>query len=377
MPSSQSTPRSQSKSTNNPNESTAKTSHRKSSAYHGDFEQHLVDHGIYPADYDFPDDRDSSRPNNEDEILHRLNQSRSSLSPSRFSDDAFRVFVRTNARASTEARVMSTGFPIIAGEANAHSAENLAFGNLEPLTDGTLVDAKPDFYDGAPPAQIDRRVRADLSSYIIPSTQRQAPALPNFFAEAKGPKGSAVVAKRQACYDGAIGARGIHQLRSFQATNANTIFDNNAYTITSTYHDGLLKIYTSHPTQSTDPGHPPEYHMSQLRAFALTDTAATFREGLSAFRNARDWAKDQRDHLIAAANDRITSMPRETSTVESSFDSPLNESTDEMVARDSETSADELSHNVPEGSLLSEKRRKRGHSDRLSQLDTETHPRKR
>jgi hypothetical protein len=59
------------------------------------------------------------------------------------------------------------------------------------------------------------------------------------------------MAKRQACYDSALGARDIHELRSI-GIDATTAYDNNAYTITSTYHDGQLKMYTIHPAQPKD-----------------------------------------------------------------------------------------------------------------------------
>jgi hypothetical protein len=90
---------------------------------------------------------------------------------------------------------MRTAFPIISGKAGIHNEGDLVFVNLEPLTDGTLVDAKPDYYDGAHPEQIDKQIREQLASVIIPSTLQHAPCLPNLFAEGKGPDGSAAVAK--------------------------------------------------------------------------------------------------------------------------------------------------------------------------------------
>lgn len=76
---------------------------------------------------------------------------------------------------------MSDIFPMFQGTARIPSAKNIVFGNLEPLVDSNLVDARPDFYDGARP------IREELGSYITPTTQEQAPVLPNFFTEAKGP----------------------------------------------------------------------------------------------------------------------------------------------------------------------------------------------
>ena len=125
------------------------------------------------------------------------------------------------------------------------------------------------------------------------------------------------MAKRQACFDGALGARGIHKPRSFEA-DPTLVYDKNAYTITSTYHDGQLKMYTVYPTQSTDPKDSPEYYITQLGGWALTGSIGQFREGTSAFRNARDWAKEQRDGLVAAANGRVIGIPKDTSTSEPS-----------------------------------------------------------
>ena len=58
--------------------------------------------------------------------------------------------------------------------------------------------------------------------------------------------------------------------------------------------------------------------MTQLRGWLLTDTPGTLRQGVGAFRNARDWAEEQRDRLIASANGRVIEMPRDASTLEPS-----------------------------------------------------------
>ncbi|KAL9123877.1 MAG: hypothetical protein Q9217_006736 [Psora testacea] len=375
MPSNQSRSRTQSKSRNTLDNSTAKTTTsktKKTSPYDPNFEQNLIDNSVYPDDYDFPDGRDPPKPNNENEILDRLGRPRPSLSPSQLPEKAFRSFKQKNSRALNEDAVMAEVFPMIQGNAHIPSAKNIAFGNLEPLTHGNLVDAKPDSYDGAPPAQIHRRIREELGSYITPSTQQQAPALPNFFTEVKGPDGSAAVAKRQACYNGALGARAVQKL---QGLGQEPIYDNNAYTITSTYHDGTLKIYTVHSTQAADLEDSHEYHMTQLRSFATTDTPESFRQGVGAFRNARDWTKEQRDKFIAAANGRLIDMPMEASTLGSSSHS-MSQSTTEPVFLESETSADELSQDVIQGPSLFHKRLKREPEKRSSKSDLRTRPKK-
>lgn len=107
--------------------------------------------------------------------------------------------------------------PIIEGDIKdaKYVSGGIPFINLDHLTDGTLIPSNPDIYYGARPEQLNRRVRDELSSYIIPLTQTDLPVAPNFFLAVKGPDGSAAVAKRQASYDGALGARGIHILRSY------------------------------------------------------------------------------------------------------------------------------------------------------------------
>jgi hypothetical protein len=178
-------------------DSTVKTTTSKTkriSPYDPNFEQHLIDYYIFPDDYDFPDGRDPPKPSNQTEILDVLKNRRRSLSPSRFDEAAFRSFKQRNPRALNEDDVMSYVFPVIQGNFQIPCARNLEFGNLDPLTAGNVVDAKPDCYDGAQPAQIDLRICEELGPYITPSTQRHASALPSFFTEAKGCDGSIAVA---------------------------------------------------------------------------------------------------------------------------------------------------------------------------------------
>ena len=234
-----------------------------------------------------------------------LARPRRSLSPSRFPREAFLQFEKTNTKASSENTVMSKAFPIIAGTANIPSEQNILFGNLEDLTDGTITQAKPDFYDGSRPAELDQHIREKLGPYIVPSTNTTAPCLPNFFTEGEGPNGNVLAFMRQALYDGALGARGVHELRSY--IGAERLYDNNSYTISSSYHGatGSLRLDTIHPTPSTKPNRKYEFRMTKLGIWSMTDKSDTFRRGATAFRNARDWAKQKREELMAAANGKV------------------------------------------------------------------------
>ena len=311
---------------------------RRTSAYDPAFKQHLIDHGVYPAGHDGP--RNVQEPDNFQEIHARLAVPRASLSPSRFSREEFWDFTEKNENALTEDTVMSKAFPVIAGTARISSQQNLLFGNLKDLTDGSITKAKPDFYDGTRPAELDKQIRARLGPYIVPSTNTSQPCLPNFFTEGKGENASAAVSKLQALYDGALGARGIHELRSY--IDEEPLYDENAYTITSTYHGdtGDLTIYSMHPTLSKNPSNPIEYRMTQLRGWKMTDTLDTFREGATALRNAREWAQEKRKDVIAAANGKL--LDTDSPELDSSTHNSLSPSTNEAVDPASDTSTDEL-----------------------------------
>ncbi|PVH68989.1 hypothetical protein DL98DRAFT_522428 [Cadophora sp. DSE1049] len=284
---------------------------KRSSAYDKDFEQHYVDHRVYPEGYDYGDRCPTPEPRF-DGLDQRLLQPRPSLSPSHFPDSAFRDYKRKNARVISEGKVMNTVFPIISGDADIPNEGNLQFTRLESMTGCVTVDPRPDFYDGARFEDIDREVREELGPYIIPTGHLAAPVAPNFFMEAKAPSGGADVAKRQAMQDGAYGARAMHSLQSY--SEGKPVYDGNAYTITSTYHTGLLRLYATHPTAG--PENSPEYHMTQINGWDLTNNPDTFRQGVTAFRNARDWAQEQRDALINAANRKARSTNPEPTRTE-------------------------------------------------------------
>ncbi|KAF3484266.1 uncharacterized protein GIQ15_03590 [Arthroderma uncinatum] len=294
----------------------------------------MVDHGVYPDGYEYPDGRLPAMPNNWDEINQKLAQPRPSLSPSKFSESEFRQFKRADTTASKEKSVATSVVPAIDGDIGDPKCVggDYPFGNLASLTDGTLANAKPDHFFGARPEQLKPKIRNKLNNFIILLTQDSLPITLNFFLEAKGPNGSPAVATRQACYNGALGARGIHKLQSYKQDEP--VFDNKAYTITSTYLAGTLKLYTTHPTAPRESDGRPEYIMSQLKGWSMTSDSETFQKGATAYRNTRDWAKEQRDGFIKSANERHTQAPSE---LLSSEREPTSEPT--VVLEDSDTSA--------------------------------------
>ncbi len=311
----------------------------KSSAYDRDFEQKCIDHGIYMPG-------DDIEPRNWQEVQDILARSRPSLSPSQFSDGAFKRFRKIEAEARNEIDVITEALTIILGEKrrNYPSAGDVTFRNMDDMAPDVFKKPKPDLYWGARPEQIDRRVRQDLNHQIVPSTKDTYPAAPNLFLEAKGPDGSAAKKTIQAWYGGAIGARAMHALQGYG--QAEPTYESKAYAYSSTYRDGTLKMYSHHPAQPSRPGESPQYHMTQLRSLALTDSAQTFRQGVGAFRNARDLAREQREMLI----DRANAVARAQSTDTMSFDDSNSQDTVTSLRGrliDSDTSTDELALDHP------------------------------
>ncbi|KAK4107609.1 hypothetical protein N656DRAFT_772451 [Canariomyces notabilis] len=174
----------------------------------------------------------------------------------------------------------------------------------------------------------------NLNKLIVPTRHASAPVAPNFFLETKGPSGGADVALRQALHDGAIGARAMHSLQNYGAEEPT--FDGNAYTYSSTYHagTGTLQLYAHHVAPPTAPDGRPEYHMSQIEAYALTGSRKRFVEGATAFRNARDMARRHRDGFIQSANARARQTDAEAP--------PEAESSSAVTEQDEDSISDEF-----------------------------------
>jgi hypothetical protein len=80
-----------------------------------------------------------------------LTELKPSLSPSRFFKGAFNNFRKKANRAINEVDVIAKAFPILKDNNDVPFNMKRTFANLVSLTDGTIVDAQPDFYYGARP----------------------------------------------------------------------------------------------------------------------------------------------------------------------------------------------------------------------------------
>ncbi len=64
---------------------------------------------------------------------------------------------------------MRNVIPLLTGNANIPNEGHLPFTNLDSLTDNTTVNPVPDFFDGARPGELERKVREELDRIIVPS----------------------------------------------------------------------------------------------------------------------------------------------------------------------------------------------------------------
>ncbi|KAI9041906.1 uncharacterized protein KD926_006243 [Aspergillus affinis] len=244
---------------------------------------------VLPSCYWYGKTEEENEPENLAEI-RRLATPRPDLSLSGFSAEDFKKVETAYCTAFKRWELSASAIPFIEGYNPQDAGGGTLFNNLALPTEDTSTQTKPDIYNGARRGRLDQKIRKDLKNLIIPSPKDGLPVPPNFFMEAQGDPGDPNVAKRQACFYGALGARGIQALRSYQPgkSHCETVYDNRVYTITAAYIDGVLSLFAHHLKGPTDQVKRPTCFMVPLKSFLLMESLESFREGATAYRNARD-----------------------------------------------------------------------------------------
>ena len=286
------------------------TTSTTTSAYDKNFAQILRDHFI---DIDV----DANPPDNLKFWSERVEQPRAELSNMNFTIDDHRKWVHELLRAKGEPQVMSMVFPMIIGAHKTNYPYDMdrICNNWAPLLDVNILSPKPDYYNGHSAGPENVGIRRALDKFIVPSTTDGAPFLANFFVEVKAGTGSLDIATRQACHDGALGARGMQKLQMLADSRKVEIFDKMAYTVSGVFLKGNLELYAHHITQPDGPGSQFHYHMTLLGQWGIRGSARSFRDGAAALRNAADVAFEFREQFIKAANQRLARASREGGTV--------------------------------------------------------------
>lgn len=276
------------------------TPNRDPGPYDINFQQHLADCRILYLTFDTLRVGPLPRPDNIKDIIRTVGRKRSP-SLNKIKRSFHESFMDADALAKTKADLLANVIPRLEGEAvgSHRTGSGIPFTNLEPLTHEILPVAQPDLFYGAPPEDIPEELRAALYHKIFPSTDEGVPVAPNFFLSVASHGGEHATATRQACYHGALGARGIQSLQSFKQPEPD--WYNKAYTLTSTYHRGRFEMYAVHLTPPLAPGHPPGYAMTPVGSWDMVGSPTRFRRAMMAWRNGRDWAQKQRDEIIKLA----------------------------------------------------------------------------
>ena len=95
---------------------TKTTTRTTTSAYSRNFQQHMIEYGVYDYRYTYPNGQRTPKPNNLNEIMERLIRPRRSLSPSRFTETDYREVEQADADADNETPVTTGVIPLIEGK---------------------------------------------------------------------------------------------------------------------------------------------------------------------------------------------------------------------------------------------------------------------
>ncbi len=269
-------------------------------SYDRNFGLHLTEYEIHE------DDSHLTKPNNWNELRSMLVRPRQIIPSSESYDGQYQAFLQANRESRDNDDVKKKITPIIRGSSQFGSDKGHPFLNMNDITNGGIVKVQPDFYDGVQHySSLEKKMYAELGHFIRPLVAKTTPVVvPNFFGVFRSEDTKASEVEVLARYSGAIGARGIHRLRSFGVEDQETVYDNKAYTISATYSNGVLTFYAHRLIAPSVRGGRDRYRMTLIVATLLASSPGDFRKGVEAFRNAREWAREKRDELVAAANAR-------------------------------------------------------------------------
>ncbi|KAG6363818.1 hypothetical protein INS49_008921 [Diaporthe citri] len=325
---------------------TTTTTSTRSGPYHRGFSQHLLDHNIFPVEYESLDGKEPEPPDNMGEIEFELGTIRA-LEPA---DDFRRLRTRYRQVSNEDDALKLLDF--LQGDNVALLRSHVIrqkqkMSNLAPLTDGNIVPGNPDRAYGAPATELDKSIRLELDDLVVPTCDKDF-ICPNFVVHVKSDRGDETIARTQAAYDGALAARGMQALWDFsdrpgiasgiqtsggdtggstRGGRSDSLTDSDpshqgsarvarvARTITCTWTNGVLRMYATYcevypdsreeATSGNLEAELPKYVPSHIGSWIMTAKENQFREGLAAYRNGLDWAKRQRDIVISRANSRV------------------------------------------------------------------------
>ncbi|CAK7265926.1 hypothetical protein SEPCBS57363_001837 [Sporothrix epigloea] len=265
--------------------------------YSGSFPQLLEDHGIL-TDGNLALLADVNEQLEEREI-------RPSLAPSEFSDGQVEYYLEENRNAVSELDTERGFVPAIVGKCRLPHTGNVSWNNLSSMTDDETVAPQPDLYYGFRAGEIDKSMRDDIGSLIIPSITKGAPCAPYMILENKGRYGSLEVAKYQATHAGAATARAQFAVKNYGLETP--VYDNEVLAEAWTYtcSPGALTRYVVYVSQPEAGSSQPTYHLTYVKTYHVAETIEQFRKGVSAFRHCRTEAHVKALARLEKAHERL------------------------------------------------------------------------
>ncbi|PMB69056.1 hypothetical protein BM221_005642 [Beauveria bassiana] len=204
---------------------------------------------------------------------------------------------------------MRTIIPTIAGPKTQDEVSGKRF-EIEPIGHIAFVQPVPDIFDCARRSELNEDICRTLRRRIIPAYRIRHPknsdlAVPNWFVEARSLSDNTEACKRQISFEGAYGARAMHELQNYDRETGEKVCDGNAYTYSAVYvrESRCLEIFAHHMAKAAANGRE-QYFMTKLCEFNMTESKDSFQKGINAFRNARALAGKYRDAVIKIANNR-------------------------------------------------------------------------
>ena len=276
------------------------SSERTAGSFKDCFEQELIQDGIFPTGHkSLFNGFTSVKPRNLEEIKRVIGRNRPSHLMSQLSMGVYERFKELNESDPGDfARFILS---LITTDIDPHSFVVAVRFSSNPFSNNLLTH-QPDLCYGAKSELIDQDLLEVLSDFIRPSKTRRCPMVPNCFLEFGGSWLPAPVMKRNACYHGALGARGIWHLQTYGKHDP-LYADENAYTFSSTLCNGTLKIYATHPVISSNTSHSIQYHMTRLGTWTLTDSLEDFQSGFNTFGRIVTYAEELRIGIVEKANE--------------------------------------------------------------------------
>lgn len=251
------------------------------------------------------------------EELRQDRSVRPSLAPSQCSDGEIDDIWDANNHAATEPDIERDVVSAIIGRPRGrrlpHSG-NVSWSNMSSMTGNRTVAPQPDLYYGVKVGEVPKVIRDSIGDLIVPSTVPNAPALPHFIMEIKGPTGSLEVVKRQAAHAGAAAAYAAFSLENYGVDNP--IYDDNTVVHVWTYTSvpGDLTHYAMR-IQRPEPDAEPSYHLTLVKTYHITESHEQYRKGVSAFRHCRDDSHKKNQERLTKAIKRqrnlTTTQPNE------------------------------------------------------------------